>query len=290
MELVVSAGPEWYKSKTSSTHERRSAIMAVSKTVVVSLFVSVILLLTSITGVLAKSPHAKAKRHTHTSQVLVKVVNNPTLGPILVNSKGMTLYHFLLDKNGKIACTGACAKLWPPLLLPSGMSKPTAGKGVPANKLGVVTRPDGTHQVTYNGWPLYTFAEDTKPGDTKGQGFRGLWFVIQVSRATMERLVIKITTTAGTVWGKVRVRYMYNHTRVHHVCSQQKCTFHVPYGVIVHLSQTPTDASTWPFKKWQIKELGMSTKSKTVTTSTTSLKMDANYVVTAVYVAGGYYR
>ena len=100
------------------------------------------------------------------------------LGKILVNSQGRTLYLFKKDSGGKSACTGECAKFWPPL---RASGKPTAGAGVSASKLGTIKRSDGKPQVTYKGHPLYTFLQDTKPGQTHGQGltaFGASWFAL----------------------------------------------------------------------------------------------------------------
>jgi predicted lipoprotein with Yx(FWY)xxD motif len=105
-------------------------------------------------------------------------VANTSLGSILVNSTGRTLYLFKADVGTKSACTGACATAWPPLL---ATGKPTAGTGLTASKLGTTTRPGGTRQVTYNGHPLYLFIKDKKPGDVTGQGvtaFGAAWFAL----------------------------------------------------------------------------------------------------------------
>jgi predicted lipoprotein with Yx(FWY)xxD motif len=108
----------------------------------------------------------------------VGVANNSSLGNILVDSQGRTLYLFQADSGTKSACTGACATAWPPLRV-SG--KPVAGSGIAASKLGTSARSDGKPQVTYNGHPLYRFANDQNPGDANGQGvnaFGGLWYVL----------------------------------------------------------------------------------------------------------------
>ncbi|MER5472556.1 hypothetical protein [Streptomyces sp. NPDC002685] len=100
------------------------------------------------------------------------------LGKILVNSKGHTLYLFQSDKTNKSTCNGDCAKAWPPL---KASGKPTAGGGVNSKLLSTITRSDGSKQVTYNGHPLYTFADDTKAGQTNGQGldaFGAKWYVL----------------------------------------------------------------------------------------------------------------
>jgi predicted lipoprotein with Yx(FWY)xxD motif len=103
------------------------------------------------------------------------------VGKVLVDSSGFTLYMFSKDSNHKSNCTGACAAAWPPLLT-SG--KPTAGSGVSSSLLGTVKDSDGKTQVTYNGWPLYTFSGDTTAGEANGQGvvaFGGKWAAVTAS-------------------------------------------------------------------------------------------------------------
>jgi predicted lipoprotein with Yx(FWY)xxD motif len=108
----------------------------------------------------------------------LQIANNPTLGKILVNSAGYTLYVFKNDSPGQSTCSGSCATLWPPLTIPKD-AHPTAATGI-KGLLGVIQRSDGSYQVTYNGAPLYTFSGDAKPGDTTGQGFKNLWYVVPV--------------------------------------------------------------------------------------------------------------
>jgi len=105
-------------------------------------------------------------------------VRTTSLGKILVTAQGRTLYLFAPDTRGKSVCYGSCAGYWPPLLV---TGKPTAGAGVKASLLGVTTRKDGKHQVTYNGHPLYTYVGDKAAGKTSGQGLNlsgGLWWVL----------------------------------------------------------------------------------------------------------------
>ena len=109
----------------------------------------------------------------------IGISNNPKLGAILVNGQGMTLYTFKKDTAGASNCNGACASLWPPLTVANGVT-PTAAPGV-TGKLGVITRPDGSQQVTYNGMPLYTFTGDKKAGDATGQGYLNVWYVVPAS-------------------------------------------------------------------------------------------------------------
>ena len=98
-------------------------------------------------------------------------------GAVLASSNGRTLYHLTAEKRGKIACTGTCAKAWPPLTIENG-SRPTAGTGIKPAKLGTIKRPDGSMQVTYNGYALYRYGDDTKKGDAKGEGENGVWFAV----------------------------------------------------------------------------------------------------------------
>jgi len=98
------------------------------------------------------------------------------VGKVLVDSKGLTLYYFQKDQNGKSACYGPCKKGWPPLTTEGA---PQAGEGAMASKLGTTKRKDGTTQVTYAGWPLYTFVEDKKPGEDNGtdsKAFGASWY------------------------------------------------------------------------------------------------------------------
>jgi predicted lipoprotein with Yx(FWY)xxD motif len=106
-----------------------------------------------------------------------------SLGRILVDSRGHTLYLFGKDKNGKSACAGQCAANWPPLI---SSAKPRAGAGARASLLGTTKRADGRMQVTYNHHPVYTFVKDTKKGQTSGEGlnfFGGLWYAVSPAGA-----------------------------------------------------------------------------------------------------------
>ena len=99
---------------------------------------------------------------------------------VLTNSAGLTLYSFAPDTSTTSKCTGSCATYWPPVKGPA-----TAGSGV-TGTLGVITRPDGTMQATYDGHPLYTYVADTAPGQNKGNGLNlsgGVWHEVTVSGA-----------------------------------------------------------------------------------------------------------
>ncbi|MBP2414669.1 putative lipoprotein with Yx(FWY)xxD motif [Arthrobacter stackebrandtii] len=97
-------------------------------------------------------------------------------GTILVNGAGMTLYYYDHDTKGESAsaCTGPCISLWPAVTTTA--ATPTI-EGV-TGTVGTITGTGGAKQVTLNGLPLYTFAGDKKPGDTTGQGYGGIWWVV----------------------------------------------------------------------------------------------------------------
>lgn len=99
-----------------------------------------------------------------------------TLGTIVTDSKGRTLYRFDNDTtNPSVShCTGACAVKWPPV---TGSGQVTLN-GVDQSEASTVTRPDGSKQLTIGGWAVYEFSGDSGPGDTKGQGVGGTWFAI----------------------------------------------------------------------------------------------------------------
>jgi predicted lipoprotein with Yx(FWY)xxD motif len=109
---------------------------------------------------------------------VVKAAKVGDLGTIVVNSEGLTLYDFHKDKGGTSACYGACAAAWPPLLTEG---EPKAEAGAMVNQLGTTKRKDGSVQVTYNGWPLYTYAGDNGPGEANGNDitqFGAQWYAL----------------------------------------------------------------------------------------------------------------
>ncbi len=121
------------------------------------------------------APATMVPPNTPTGPTTVDVAQNSSLGPILVDSAGMTLYLFTNDTPNTSTCFNACATLWPPLLTNGA---PVGGTGTTASMLGTTTRPDGTVQVTYNGWPLYYYSKDAAAGDTTGEGVKSVWYVV----------------------------------------------------------------------------------------------------------------
>jgi predicted lipoprotein with Yx(FWY)xxD motif len=101
-----------------------------------------------------------------------------SLGHILVDGHGRTLYLFGKDRRGKSACRGQCAGYWPPLIT---AGRPRALAGAKASLLGTTRRADGRMQVTYKHHPVYRFVKDTKKGQTNGEGlniFGGTWYAV----------------------------------------------------------------------------------------------------------------
>ena len=148
---------------------------------------------------------AMAASSSSTASGTVKAAKSTTFGTILVSSKGRTLYRYTIDGKNVNRCTSnaVCNKYWPPLLVKAGV-KPTAVAGAKAGKLGTIKARNGMRQVTYAGWPLYTFAGDTSSGQTKGQGFEKQWYVVNTNGALVKRAVAAptpTTTLGGNAWG-----------------------------------------------------------------------------------------
>ena len=123
------------------------------------------------------------------------------LGRILVDRKGITLYDFPPDRGTTSVCYGACAALWPPLIT---HGKPVAGPGVRKSLLRTTRRRDGKLQVTYGGHPLYSFVQDTKAGQTNGEGltdFGGRWDPVSVAGKAV-RKGASATSTSGGGYGR----------------------------------------------------------------------------------------
>jgi predicted lipoprotein with Yx(FWY)xxD motif len=111
---------------------------------------------------------------------------------VLVTSTGRTLYLFTKDKGKRSSCSGACATFFPPLVTATA---PTAGAGLKASLLGRTRRADGRLQVTYAGHPLYTFARDSRTGQTTGEGVGGTWWAISARGTAVHRPPAAAATT-----------------------------------------------------------------------------------------------
>jgi predicted lipoprotein with Yx(FWY)xxD motif len=101
----------------------------------------------------------------------------PRMGKAVVDQEGWILYRFDKDtaKPPATNCVEKCEQVWPPAYTEDGEPEVT---GINDEIVGVVNRPDGTKQLTLDGWPLYRYIGDKKPGTWKGQGVGGTWFVV----------------------------------------------------------------------------------------------------------------
>lgn len=95
------------------------------------------------------------------------MVGKTDKGEALVNAAGMSLYTFDKDQGGKSACDEECTEYWPPAMADEGDK--------PMGKFSIITRDDGTKQWAHDGHPLYGWAKDTAPGQTTGDGVKGVW-------------------------------------------------------------------------------------------------------------------
>ena len=101
-----------------------------------------------------------------------------SIGTVLTDSHGLTLYYFLPEQNSTIgACTAGCLTAWPPLVTTGATTAPSALTGT-FGTVSIMVNGAAATEVTYNGWPLHTFSSDTASGQTNGQGVEGKWFAI----------------------------------------------------------------------------------------------------------------
>ncbi len=141
------------------------------------------------------------------SAVVAEVAEIADLGPVVTDAKGFTLYRFGEDVPGVSNCDGECAAAWPPATVPG---ENFAVQGVPSELVGSIVREDGSRQLTVGGMPQYRFGEDTAPGETKGQGLRGLWFATgSDGTATVLAARTGVVTGLGAVLTNAAGRTLY---------------------------------------------------------------------------------
>jgi predicted lipoprotein with Yx(FWY)xxD motif len=119
-----------------------------------------------------------------TGKTEISVTTSSTWGKILTLADHQTVYRFVPDPKGKSTCYGSCAVAWPPVLLAAGQQSPS---GNHLHGLGVITRTGvGGEQVTYDGYPLYTFVGDAKPGQVNGniKDAYGQWWTVNPTHPT----------------------------------------------------------------------------------------------------------
>jgi predicted lipoprotein with Yx(FWY)xxD motif len=129
----------------------------------------------------AAQAQASADQGTIPLGTTVMIVQLSKLGYVLAEASGQVVYTYADDtKNGTPTCTGSCADIWPPV---TGVPKTALGETIPGT-FGLVTRSDGTKQMTYNGYPLYTY-KGAAPLSTAGEGIGGVWHVVKLSAADL---------------------------------------------------------------------------------------------------------
>jgi predicted lipoprotein with Yx(FWY)xxD motif len=131
------------------------------------------------------SPAGAQSSTTAKSSAITLKISNTNLGPVITDGAGQTLYMFTRDTYKQVNCFGQCLDLWPPVLLKPGQTLSDVVTEAPLRRLhlGYALWADGTRQVTYNGWPLYYWVRDAKPGDTLGQWVGSVWFVMSADGA-----------------------------------------------------------------------------------------------------------
>ncbi len=144
---------------------------------------SYVILATVLAGAMCAVTVASAQQgvsDAHASRAAVISLRHTSLGKLLVNSSGRTLYEFTRDHTNKNSCASisGCSEIWPAL---QSSGKPVGGSGVSASKLSTIKLSNGTKQVTYEGHPLYLYSADSGPGETSYVGakeFGGTWEAI----------------------------------------------------------------------------------------------------------------
>jgi predicted lipoprotein with Yx(FWY)xxD motif len=146
--------------------------------IVIATLAATVLLVAACGSSSKKSSSSAAPAPTTKGTVTVDSSSSSSLGTILVDGSGRTLYMFAKDTGPSSSCSGACASNWPPL---TTTVAPKAGSGVAGSSIKTVRRSDGKMQVTFDGHPLYLFTGDKAAGDVNGQGvdaFGAKWYAL----------------------------------------------------------------------------------------------------------------
>jgi predicted lipoprotein with Yx(FWY)xxD motif len=154
---------------------------------------------TSAATATASTPASVTASAAAASSSTVLKTEHTSLGTVLADAQGMTVYWFAADHGTTSACSGACAAAWPPVI---GMPKAAAGVTL-TGTLGTITRSDGAKQATYNGHPLYTFKADSAPGQVNGNkvtGFGAAWYAITIGASSGASTAPTGTSTSTSSW------------------------------------------------------------------------------------------
>ena len=182
-QYILGSGPlrpaaRWGHSRAASglsKHPRRPVWLASAAVIAAALSVAACGSSSSSSSGPASAPSSVASGSaSSTSALKTTTIDGAT---VLTNAQGFTLYMFAPDTGTASKCNGSCAQIWPPVTGPV-----IAGPGI-TGTLGTITRADGATQATYDGHPLYTYAGDTRPGQAKGNGIKGVWHEVRPGSA-----------------------------------------------------------------------------------------------------------
>jgi predicted lipoprotein with Yx(FWY)xxD motif len=138
-----------------------------------------VLTLSLLCGLMALFSNCKKDDPAPANTAAIQLADHPTLGKILTDRDGRTLYFFSDDVAGQNTCTGGCETAWP-LFHAGDLSQDKLGSGLNIADFGTVVSLSGQQMTTYKGWPLYYFAPGgvlEAPGEVKGEASGGVWFV-----------------------------------------------------------------------------------------------------------------
>ena len=161
-----------------------------------------VLLLASACGSSTAAPRAATDAVKAVAPGTVVGVAKTAVGPVLVDSKGFTVYLLTADTPGHSSCNAQCLQFWPPVTAPAGAAMPSV-QGVSA-ALTATKATDGASILAAGGWPLYTFAKDKAPGDVNGQGkksFGGTWYAVSPSGQAVTTPPAGAATSSGVKGG-----------------------------------------------------------------------------------------
>ena len=149
---------------------------------------------TPVATVAAPAPSTPASSVAPAGSNVVVKATTTSLGAILVDSGGRTLYGFTNDTEARSTCSGTCATAWPPVIVKQDW---TVAPGLDSGVFSTVKRDDGTEQLMAGKWPLYTFSGDASAGDLNGQGSGNVWFVVD-TKATLAKAAVNGASTASS--------------------------------------------------------------------------------------------
>lgn len=128
--------------------------------------------------IVAMSGCTTATSELHPGHTELKVTSKGSLGNVISDGDGRTVYLFEADAAHKSRCGGACLSIWPPV---TTKGPPTLAGGLDKSKVTLIKLSGGLQQIAYNGHPLYYYQQDTDRDDTYGQDidqFGAPWYAL----------------------------------------------------------------------------------------------------------------